>query len=72
MNKQEVIRRFRKIYPESFIEINEIKAISDEINLVAFILQVTFPDGVFYFVVDEDTVSNSYITYNQALASIRR
>ena len=65
MNKQEVIRRFRKVYPESFIEINKIKA-------VAFILQVTFPDGVFYFVVDEDTVSNSYITYNQALASIRR
>ena len=61
MTKDEAIRQFKRIYPESFIRVLNADKVKDK-----YIISAYFPDGIFYFVVSENSVSSSYDTESDA------
>lgn len=72
MTKDDAIKQFRRIYPEL-----EISAFFEAFNpdkkgeASNFIVTADFPDGTFYFIVTENSVSSSYNTREDAIRSIR-
>ncbi|MEE3344714.1 MAG: hypothetical protein VZS44_11510 [Bacilli bacterium] len=56
---------FRKIYSEQEIKIRNINLFDN-----CSILEADFPDGTFYFVVTNNSVSSSFNTYSDAKRSI--
>lgn len=67
MTREEAIKMFRRIYPESEIRIGKIMPVDEE----HFVLNTYFPDGNFSFVITENCVSNSYNSEEDAIRSIR-
>lgn len=59
--KEEYRRLFKRIYPEPEITIVDILMLDHNC-----IMTVDFPDGIFYFIVDEKTVSNGYKNIDDA------
>lgn len=53
---------FRRVYPENKIRSTVLKY-SDR----AALIEATFPDGVFWFVVTKNSVSSSYSNKNKAM-----
>ena len=64
-NKDAAIKEFRRIYPEDFIQIFSVEEIGEN-----YIFGVDFPDGTFYFVVTEYSVSSSYNSFDEAKRAI--
>lgn len=64
-NKDAAIKEFRRIYPEDFISIFYTEEIGEW-----WIIGADFPDGSFYFVITEDSVSSAYNDYDSAKRSI--
>ena len=62
MKRIDFVEQFRAIYYEDEIKIRDVKKISPE----KAILEAEFPDGVFYFVVSENSISRSYDTFEIA------
>ena len=67
MTKQDAREEFRRVYPEREVYINSIEDLGND----KFLLAAKFPEAIFYFIIEEDTVSNSYDTEEQAKRSIR-
>lgn len=59
--KSKYIRTFKRVYPEPEINIIDIKLFKNNC-----IMTVEFPDGIFYFVVDDNTISHSYKNFDDA------
>lgn len=56
--------RFRHIYPESDVHIIDTMVFPNKDNKA--IIQAAFPDGEFFFIVDEHSVSSSYNSLDDA------
>jgi hypothetical protein len=67
MTREEAIKMFRRVYPESEISIGKITPVDEE----HFVLNTYFPDGDFSFVVEKNCVSHSYNSEEEAIRSIR-
>lgn len=65
MSRENVIKQFRFIYPENEIHIVGIHEFKDKAIVTA-----NFPDGRYFFVVDEHSVSYSYDTFDRARAEL--
>lgn len=65
MTKDQAIQEFRRIYPEDFISIFFTEEIGEW-----WIIGADFPDGSFYFVVNDYSVSSSFDDYDSAKRSI--
>ena len=61
MTPEEARKMFKKIYPEEFIRIVRLEQVEER-----YIIQATFPDGNYWFIVDDCSVSNSYDSYSDA------
>ena len=61
ISEADVIKSFRRVYPEKEISITICERLDD----IGFV-QATFPDGTFYFAVSENTVSPAYGSLNDA------
>lgn len=59
--KEEYRRLFKRVYPEPEITILDILMLDNNC-----IMTVDFPDGIFYFVVDDYTISNGYKNLDDA------
>jgi len=66
MTRSEAREQFRHIYPEREIYINSIKDLGNN----KFLLEAKFPEAIFYFIIEENIVSNSYDTEEQAKRSV--
>ena len=64
-NRSILISSFRKVYPEK-----EIIVINCHIQNNKGIIEASFPDGVYYFVVTENSVSSSYNSLKEAKNSM--
>ena len=62
MTKTEAINEFRTIYPEKEVHINYCVKVNDK-----YLISTTFPDGDFYFIVSNNSISCGYATKEMAL-----
>lgn len=67
MSKDEAIKEFRRVYPEK-----EIFCSASKIDDEHYLIDATFPDGEFYFVVEKNIVSCSYNTKDAAISRIKK
>jgi len=67
MEKQDFIKTFKRIYPEDFIRVLRVNIIDEN----TAILGTAFPDGLFFFVVGNGSVSSSYNSEDEAMRYIR-
>jgi hypothetical protein len=61
MTPEEARKMFKRIYPETFVKIVRLEQVEER-----YIIQATFPDGNYWFIVDDCSVSNSYDSYSDA------
>jgi len=64
----DAIAMFRRIYPEQEVQIRSASKETDN----QFIVHAVFPDGDFWFVVNNNSVSASYDSRAKAKAAIGR
>lgn len=57
-----LIKSFRNVYPERSVIPGYIEPLDDEKGIV----EGKFPDGTFFFIVSENSVSSSYDTFERA------
>lgn len=67
INKTEAKELFTQIYPEKFIR-SYVSPIDSENCLI----EGHFPDGVFYFVANENCLSQAYDTKEEAISDIQK
>ena len=61
MTPEDARKAFKRIYPEEYVRIMSLEQVDQH-----YILETLFPDGVFWFIVDECSVSNAYKSYADA------
>lgn len=66
MDKYTALKTFKHVYHENSITVLHTEQI-DEKN---WLIEADFPDGIFYFTVSENTVSNSYNDADSAIRSV--
>lgn len=59
---------FRTVYPEKEVRIIIVNAMNEN----EAIIHAVFPDGSFFFIVTENTVSHSYDSFEKAKADVIR
>lgn len=68
MERIDAIKTFKTIYPEREVMINNVVDVDEN----HYIINASFPDGEFAFIVGNNSVSSSYRNVEDALAELKR